>query len=102
MSGPEDNALAPRDLQVEQEEVTVPSQGSSSAASGHADSGEADADPAVGKSALLIKIQKLRADQQLLQDQRKILAKNIKGAQKKKKDSTNEPSSSVTQTWSRC
>ena len=50
MSGPEDNALAPRDLQVEQEEVTVPSQGSSSAASGHADSGEADADPAVGKS----------------------------------------------------
>ena len=75
MSGPEDNALAPRDLQVEQEEVTVPSQGSSSAASGHADSGEADADPAVGKSALLIKIQKLRADQQLLQDQRKILAK---------------------------
>ena len=84
MSGPEDNALATRDLQVEQEEVTVPSQGSSSAASGHADSGEADADPAVGKSALLIKIQKLRADQQLLKDQRKILAKDIKVAQKEK------------------
>ena len=46
MSGPEDNALAPRDLQVEQEEVTVPSQGSSSAASGNSESREPDADPA--------------------------------------------------------
>ena len=85
MSGAEDNAPAPRDLQVEREEVTVPSQASASAASGHAESGEPDAPRPVGKSALLIKIQKLRADQQLLQDQRKILAKNIKGAQKKKK-----------------
>ena len=40
MSGAEDNAPVPRDFQVEQEEVTVPSQASSSAASGHAENGE--------------------------------------------------------------
>ena len=99
MSGAEDNAPAPRDLQVEREEVTVPSQASASAASGHAESGEPDAHPPVGKSALLSKIQKLRADQELLKSQKKILAKDMKNAQKKKTDSKLEPSSSVTQTW---
>ena len=49
MSGAEDNAPAPRDLQVEREEVTVPSQASASAASGHAESGEPDAHPLYGK-----------------------------------------------------
>ena len=99
MSGVEDNAPAPRDLQVEREEVTVPSQASASAASGHAESGEPDAPRPVGKSALLSKIEKLRADQELLKSQKKILAKDMKNAQKKKKDSKLEPSSSVTQTW---
>ena len=49
MSGAEDNAPAPRDLQVEREEVTVPSQASASASSGHAESGEPDAHPLYGK-----------------------------------------------------
>ena len=99
MSGAEDNAPAPRDLQVEGEEVTVPSQGSASAASGHAESGSTRFHSAIGHSALLNKIQKLRADQELLREQKKILAKDMKNAQKKKKDSKLEPSSSVTQTW---
>ena len=97
MSGAEDNAPAPRDLQVEGEEVTVPSQGSASAASGDAESGSTRIHSGIG-SALLNQIQKLRADQELLRTQKKILAKDMKNAQKKK-DSNLELSSSVTQTW---
>ena len=84
MSGAEDNAPAPRDLQVEREEVTVPSQGSASAASGDAESVSTQFHSAIG-SALLNKIQKLRADQELLRAQKKILAKDMKNTKKKKK-----------------
>ena len=88
MSGAEDNAPAPRDLQVDGEEVTVPSQASASDASGHAESGSTRFHSAIGHSALLNKIQKLRADQELLRAQKKILAKDMENAQKKKRFQT--------------
>ena len=85
MSGCASSVVEPKIVDAKQHEETACAPDSGSAASSGSGPIPANTDMIVGSSGLLDHIQKLRAEQQTLKDEKAKLAKDMKNCMKKKK-----------------
>ena len=85
MSGCASSVVEPKSVDAKQHEETACAPDSASAASSGSGHLPSNTDMILGSSGLLDHIQKLRAEQQTLKDDKKKLAKDMKNAMKKKK-----------------